>query len=305
MSAPQQVAELSAQDNRLELLLFHLGNKQRFGINVLKVKEVIPCPKLTKLPDSHPAVVGVATLRGEPLSVIDLSYAIGSGRIGGDESDACKGSVIVTEFNRTMHGFLVERVDRIIVRNWQDVLPPPRGLLTSYSSGVTQEDTSLIQILDVEKVIGEVEIVGVDESRIDASALPEELKGSRILVVDDSNMALKQTARALDVLGLTYITARNGREALAVLEKDKTAKPSDKIKMMVSDIEMPEMDGYTLTQAVRRDSDLSSLYILLHTSLNGAINTDRARAAGANDVLSKFVPEDLANEVIKGLKTTR
>ncbi len=304
MNAPQQMSDLTAQDNRLELLLFHLGNQQRFAINVLKVKEVIPCPSLTRLPDSHPAVIGVATLRGEPLSVIDLSYAIGSGRVTDADSDGCKGSIIVTEFSRAMHGFLVERVDRIIIRNWKEVLPPPKGLTTSYSSGVTQEGEAIIQVLDVEKVIGEIEVMGVDESQIDASELPEELKGSNILVVDDSNMALKQTARALDVLGLSYVMARNGREALDILEKDKMAEPAEKIRMMVSDIEMPEMDGYSLVQAVRRDSDLCNLYVLLHTSLNGAINTDRAKKAGANGVLSKFVPEDLANEVIKGLKTT-
>ena len=299
----QQMSDLTAQDNRLELLLFHLGNKQRFAINVLKVKEVIPCPALTRLPDSHPAVVGVATLRGEPLSVVDLSYAIGTGRLASEEG--CKGSVIVTEFNRSMHGFLVERVDRIIMRNWKDVLPPPKGLAASYSSGVTQEDKSIIQILDVEKVIGEVEVVGVDESQIDASELPEPLKNSRILVVDDSNMALKQTARALDVLGLPYVMAKNGREALSILKKDKETDSTDKISLMVSDIEMPEMDGYSLVQSIRRDSELSHLYVLLHTSLNGAINTDMAKKAGANAVLSKFVPEDLANEVIKGLKASQ
>ena len=112
-------------DNRLELLLFHLGNQQQFGINVLKVKEVIDCPALTQLPDSHPSVCGIATLRGESLSIIDLSKAIGKRGQYNKEGNECKGSVIVTEFNRSMQGFLVERVDRIVVREWKDILPPP------------------------------------------------------------------------------------------------------------------------------------------------------------------------------------
>ena len=299
----QEAGSIGNQDNHLELLLFHLRGDQRFGINVLKVSEVIPCPSLTKLPDSHPSVCGVATLRGESISVVDLSQAIGRGRI--HEDGDCKGSVIVTEINRTKQGFLVDRVDRIIMRDWKDVLPPPKGLGTrSYSSGVTQVENELVQILDVERIMGEVSHTTVTLDANIVSELPEAAHNQRVLVVDDSSMARSQTVKTLEQLQVPYVTAIDGKEALELLHQFNAAgaDDSDRINFVLSDIEMPEMDGYSLTKAIRQDNQLCDIYILLHTSLNGAINTERAKQCGANAFLTKFVPEDLANEVIKGMQ---
>lgn len=285
-------------ENRLELLLFHLGSGQRFGINVLKVKEVIPCPSLTKLPDSHPSTCGIATLRGESLSVIDLAKAIGKRSMTG----ACQcddgRSVIVTEFNRQMQGFLVEKVDRIVPREWADVMPPPKGLGSAiYSSGVTQIDNELIQILDVEKIMGEINNDNIDES-IAELAIGTDFK-KRILVVDDSAMARSQTSKTLDTLGVDYVVAYDGKEALAKLKAAQAE--GNAFGLLLSDIEMPEMDGYGLTHEIRKDPELTHLYILLHTSLNGAINIEKATKAGADRVLTKFVPEELAKAVVEGI----
>ena len=301
--AAHESGTIGNQDNHLELLLFSLGGKQRFGINVLKVSEVIPCPSLTKLPDSHASVCGVATLRGEAISVVDLSQAIGRGRLG--QAGNCEGSVIVTEINRTKQGFLVEAVDRIVVRDWKEVSPPPKGLgSNSYSSGVTQVDKELVQILDVERIMAEVNqqpIVISDELGKD---MPEGAHNQRVLVVDDSSMARSQTIKTLEQLQVPYLTAIDGKEALELLKSTNAvdADPAGRISFVLSDIEMPEMDGYTLTKAIRQDSQLHDLYILLHTSLNGAINTERAKQCGANAFLTKFVPNDLANEVVKGMQ---
>ncbi|MFO7603186.1 MAG: chemotaxis protein [Gammaproteobacteria bacterium] len=301
--AAQESGSVGNQDNHLELLLFHLYGAQRFAINVLKVKEVIPCPSLTKLPDSHPSVCGIATLRGEPISVVDLSRAIGRGRT--HEEGSTQGSVIVTEINRTKQGFLVERVDRIVVRDWKDVLPPPKGLgARSYASGVTQVDKELIQILDVERIMGEVSHEAVNIPDELANEVPEAAHQQRILVVDDSSMARSQTAKTLEQLNIPYVTAIDGKEALELLKKFNAsgADAAGRINFVLSDIEMPEMDGYNLTRAIRQDSQLSDIYVLLHTSLNGAINTERAKQCGANAFLTKFVPNDLASEVIKGMQ---
>lgn len=301
--ASQETGNLGSQDNHLELLLFHLRGEQRFGINVLKVSEVIPCPSLTKLPDSHPSVCGVATLRGESISVVDLSQAIGRGRLNTEGS--CKGSVIVTEINRTKQGFLVDRVDRIVVRDWKDVLPPPKGLGSrSYASGVTQVENELVQILDVERIMGEVNHAVVELNENIISELADAARNQRVLVVDDSSMARTQTVKTLEQLQIPYITAIDGKEALELLKKFNTsdADACDRINFVLSDIEMPEMDGYSLTRAIRQDNQLCDIYILLHTSLNGAINTERAKQCGANAFLTKFVPEDLASEVIKGMQ---
>jgi two-component system chemotaxis response regulator CheV len=293
------------RDNHLELLLFHLGSEQRFGINVLKVDEVIPCPSLTKLPDSHYAVRGVAHLRGETISVVDLSMAIGRGPLDmgcGEAAGERQGSIIVTEINRQKQGFLVERVDRIIVKDWMDILPPPKGLgSNSYASGVTKEDASLIQILDVERIMGEVNPDFVDVGEETAEGLTDELLQQRILVVDDSSMARNQTAKTLDQLQMSYVMARDGKEALEML-RENNRDSNNEISLVVSDIEMPEMDGYSLTREIRNDPQLSDTYVLLHTSLNGAINTQKAKQCKADDFLTKFVPNDLAQAVIKGLQ---
>lgn len=285
-------------DDRLEILLFDLGGEQRFGINVLKVKEIIPRTRLTQLPQSHPAIKGVAHLRGEPVTVISLAEAIGRGRGPAD----AEGSIIITEFNRGMQGFLVQRVHRIVYCDWKDVLPPPVGTgVGSYITGVTNVDKSLIQLLDVEKVMGEViEPTIVADAALQLSDIElGRLQQRRVLVVDDSRVARNQTLQTLEPLGVICTTARDGKEALELLQR--MANAGDLVDMVLSDIEMPEMDGYALTREIRQDPQLSRLYILLHTSLNGAINTDKANQAGANDVLTKFVPADLAHAVARGM----
>ena len=282
--------------DRLELLLFSVGTAQPFGINVLKVKEVIGCPRLTQVPQSHHSVRGVAHLRGEPLTVIDLASAIGRKSLSPGAS--CSGSVIITEFNRSMQGFLVRQVDRIVVCDWSNVLPPPRGSgARSYITGVTDIDGVLVQILDVEKVLGEV--VQVDPTMFESASTSEdkELQGHRVMVVDDSSLARSQTMQTLSTLGLDCVVARDGAEALKMLNELNGENSEWPVEMVVSDIEMPEMDGYTLTTQIRNTPSMHGLYVLLHTSLNGAINAERAVKAGANAVLTKFVPDELANAV--------
>ena len=283
--------------DRLELLLFNVGGSQPFGINVLKVKEVIPCPHLTHVPQSHSAVKGVAHLRGEPLTVIDLAMSIGRSPLQTDKDHPA--SVIITEFNRNMQGFLVRAVDRIVVCDWKNVYPPPRGSgASSYTTGVTEIEGKLVQILDVEKVLGEV--VGQNTELLDTSGLSGNLQGRRVMVVDDSSLARTQTVHTLDSLGVDSVLARDGKEALEMLIQLNAGEDrSAAIEMVISDIEMPEMDGYTLTAEIRKAPALSDLYVLLHTSLNGAINSERAEKAGANAVLTKFVPEELARAVEK------
>ena len=260
------------------------------------MKEVIPCPELTKLPESHPSTCGVATLRGESLSVIDLARSIRRTTMPGDCDD--RGTVIVTEFNRQMQGFLVEKVDRIVGKEWKDILPPPKGLGSAiYASGVTKLDDELIQIVDVEKIMGEITNEDIDSSI--AEMVVDSRFKKRILIVDDSAMARSQTAKTLDKLGIEYDTAVNGREAL---QKLRDAQHTDSpFGVLLSDIEMPEMDGYTLTHEVRLDPNLTHLYILLHTSLTGAINQQKADKAGADSVLTKFVPIELARAVVSAM----
>ena len=139
--------------NRLELLTFRLNRRQRYGINVFKVKEVLQCPKLTTMPNLHPLVKGIALIRGQTISVIDMSLATGGRPI--DDLDNC--FVIISEFNRSIQGFLVSSVERIINMNWESILPPPKGAgKANYLTAVTEIDNELVEILDVEKILDEI-----------------------------------------------------------------------------------------------------------------------------------------------------
>lgn len=287
--------------NRLELLLFHLGGKQTFGINVFKVREVIQCPPLSHLPKSHPAVCGVATIRGKTLPVIDLSMAIGSRPLG----DAGNCFAIVTEYNRSVQGLLVKCVNRIINMKWEAILPPPKGAgKDNYLTAVTQFDDQMIEILDVEKVFSEVMHCSTEISNAVVDGAEKRDIQPHVLVVDDSSVARNQIKRTLDQINVSYTLAVDGREALEVLQE--WVKQDDpvlqRLSMVISDIEMPEMDGYTLTTEIRKDPRLKDFYVLLHSSLSGVFNDAMVKQVGADQFIAKFSADDLATVVLKRLQ---
>jgi len=289
--------------NRLELLMFRLNGRQRFGINVFKVKEVLQCPPLTILPKLNPVVRGVAHIRGQTISVIDLSLATGGRPI----EDLSKAFIIISEYNRSIQGFLVGSVERIININWESILPPPKGTgKFSYLTAVTEVDKELVEILDVEKILHEVAPVKTDISaEILATATDIDKKAIEkvILVVDDSSVARNQIKKAVSDLGFKIVLAKDGRDGLNKLREMAVDGPiSEQVALMISDIEMPEMDGYTLTAEVRNDQSLNDLYIILHTSLSGVFNQAMVTKVGANDFIAKFNPDELAGAVLKALK---
>ncbi|HEB96201.1 MAG TPA: chemotaxis protein CheV [Sedimenticola thiotaurini] len=292
-----------AGHNRLELLLFRLSTRQRFGINVFKVQEVIHCPTLTRIPGSSPVVQGVAKLRGRTITVMDLSLAIGGPPL--EDYDQC--FVIVTEYNRRVQGFLVGSVERIVNLNWEAVMPPPRGVADGcYMTAVTQVDDELVEIIDVEKVLKEVmgdnEVIsdGIIDESIDHG-------GRTVMVVDDSSVARNQIRRVLEQLQVDSMLCNDGHEALQRLRDmaDAGQPVTERIAMVISDVEMPKMDGYTLTASIRRDPDLEGLHVLLHSSLSGVFNEAMVKRVGANRFLAKYEPDELATIVQEQLKTHR
>ncbi|MBF0255565.1 MAG: chemotaxis protein CheV [Gammaproteobacteria bacterium] len=281
--------------NRLELLLFRLHGRQLFGINVFKVQEVIQCPPLTKVPKAHPVVRGIANMRGNTISVMDLSMAIGGMPL--DDLKSC--FVIVTEYNRAIQGFIVGSVDRIINMNWSEIKPPPRGAAaSSYMTAVTQVENELVEIIDVEKVMAEV--LGKSD-RVNEETLVDQADTSQqhVLVVDDSVVARHQVTNVLNQLGVGYTECRNGREALDQLQAwNAEGKHLESwLAMVISDIEMPSMDGYSLTSAIRREPGCENLYVILHTSLSGIFNESMTNKVGANQFLPKYDPNVLAKAV--------
>lgn len=288
--------------NRLELLLFRLNSRQRFGINVFKVREVLQCPKLTRMPKLNSFVRGVAHIRGKTISVIDLSMATGGKRIENVENSF----IIISEYNRSVQGFLVGSVERIVNTNWDAILPPPQGTGdTSYLTAVTEIEDELIEILDVEKILNEISPLSTDVS----DAVKENLstvgnENKIIFIADDSSVARNQVKKALMNIGLEIEMAKNGKDALDRLKElaAETGNINDKVALLVSDIEMPEMDGYTLTAEIRNDPTLARLKVVLHTSLSGVFNQAMVAKVGADDFLAKFQPDELATSVQQWLE---
>lgn len=289
-----------AGHNRFELLLFKLAGRQRFGINVFKVQEVIQCPSLTQIPKAHSVICGVAHLRGKTIPVLDLSMAIGMRAL----DRGLESYVIVTEYNRTIQGFLVGAVDRIINIGWDQVNAPPSGAgKESYLTAVTEFDKELIEVIDVEKVMKEV--IGGQESASE-EMIDQDVSGSgdRVLIVDDSSVARNQVKRVCTQVGIECMTLKDGLEAWEHLSQlaDEGINIAKHYSMIISDVEMPRMDGYTLATKIKSHAEMKDVFLILHTSLSGVFNTSMVEKVGANKFLAKFDPDTLVKTIQEQLK---
>ncbi|WP_439134158.1 chemotaxis protein [Pseudomaricurvus sp.] len=292
-------------ENRLELLMFRLAGRQLFALNVFKIQEVVNLPKLTALPHSNPHVVGVTHLRNQTISVIDLSAAIGGRSLKNQEN--C--NLIVTEYNRSIQAFLVGAVDRIVNLNWELVLPPPKGAgRNHFLTAITRMDDEIVEILDVERVLADIVPYETDVSEeiLDHElvdyALSKELK---ILMADDSITAYRQASATLSNIGIETVYQPDGLNALRHLKEltEQGVDVQSEYLMLVTDAEMPEMDGYRLTHEIRSDPALKDLHVILHTSLSGSFNLAMVKKVGCDDFLSKFQPDELAEKVQGYMRT--
>ena len=289
-------------ENRLELLMFRLRGNQVFAINVFKVQEVVQLPPLTAMPKSHPAITGVAHLRGRSVPVIDLSMAIG--RRPMNTGEAC--NLIVTEYNQSVQGFLIGSVDRIINLNWDTILPPPKGTGNKhFLTAFTRVEDRIVEILDVERVLADIIPLSTQvSSGVKDHTLKELVAGKnlRILSVDDSVTAINQireTVNHLD-LDIEFCTESDGLQGLNCLTTwaEEGFDFDKKFLMLITDAEMPEMDGYRLTHEIRNNPKLKDMFVVMHTSLSGSFNKAMVDKVGCNEFLSKFQPDHLA-EVIQ------
>lgn len=291
-------------ENRLELLLFRLAGRQVFALNVFKIQEVVQVPDITAMPHRHAVVRGVTHLRNQTISVIDLSAAIGLKPL----VDITDCNMIVTEYNRSIQGFLVKSVDRIVNLNWDVVLPPPSGSGRShFLTAITHIDNNIVEVLDVERVLADIipYDTRVSQAVLD-SQLVEKAKAAKLklLMADDSSTALSQVRDTLKHLGVEVIGVQDGLQALQLLRR-WVAEGIDvysHIFMVITDAEMPEMDGYRLTHEIRKDPALRDLFIVLHTSLSGSFNHAMVEKVGCNGFLSKFQPDALAEVVQQRMK---
>jgi two-component system, chemotaxis family, chemotaxis protein CheV len=269
-------------ENRLEILLFQLSGPQLFALNVFKIREVLTLPALTQMPQRHPHVAGVIHLRGQTIPVIDLSGAIGLQPIEAKRDS----TIIVTEYNLSVQAFLVGSVDRIMNLNWDTVQPPPKGAgRAHYLTAITRlENMRLVEIIDVEKVLAEI--------------VPFNTRVSEELL-EDPPTGINQLRDTLSQLQLTMHVATDGLKALRMLQAwaDSGEDMNQRLLMVITDAEMPEMDGYRLTAEIRKDPRLKDLFVVLHTSLSGNFNKAMVEKVGCDGFLSKFQPDQLVETV--------
>lgn len=303
LSSVDQRTNLVGQ-NRLELLIFRLGKGQRFAINVFKVQEVVKLPKLRPVPHSHPHVRGVAQLRGKAVPVIDLGLAIGLGPIKDVES----ASLIVAEYNRSVQAFMIGAIETIVNLNWEDILPPPKGTgRQHYLTAITRVGEDIVEVLDVERVLADIAPMNTSVSK---AVLDEDLTararalGLKALVAEDSATALGQVRETLADLGIAVDAAQDGLQALQRLKAVAASgrKVTDEYLLLVTDAEMPEMDGYRLTAEIRAAPELAPLHVIMHTSLSGSFNHAMVQKVGCDGFLSKFAPDELAQQVLQRLR---
>lgn len=291
-----------AGTNKLEILLFALGldnrtgRRETFGINVFKVREVMRTPPITSGPDMPPAVKGMVSLRGTLVPVVDLAAYIGM------QPDSPRDIMIVTEYNGKTQGFLVESVDTILRLDWEQMRVPPQMLTSNLGGLVTAvtelPDDRLVMMLDVERVLAET--AKEDDALIFSGIAPLGRDDLTVLFADDSSVARGQIERTLAVLGVKHISAVNGRAAWDELQRIATlargaGKPvKDYVQLVLTDVEMPEMDGYLLTKNIKSDPRFSSIPVIMHSSLSSMSNQQLGHAVGVDEYVPKFEPHRLA-----------
>lgn len=302
MSSIDQRTQLVGE-NRLELLMFKLGSRHTFALNVFKVREVITIPKVNQMPGSHANIKGVIDYRGNSIPIIDLRAAI---KLNKNNAHYEAQNIIITEYNRSVQGFLIGQIMNIVNTSWSDIQPPPtsagkNNYLTAFTRVENDGVTELVEIIDVEKVLSEIieYDTSISEGVLDAE-IKESLLGQKVLIVDDSATARWQVRETLTQLGIEVIEEKDGLGALELLQSwaDEGKKVTEQILMMFTDAEMPRMDGYRLTAEVRKDERMSDLFIALNTSLSGSFNEAMVEKVGCNRFISKFQP-DLLVEVVQ------
>jgi two-component system chemotaxis response regulator CheV len=297
-----------AGTNKLEILMFTLGldnrsgRRETYGINVFKVREVMRIPSITKAPDMPASVEGMVSLRGVLVPVIDLA------KYTNMQTDTQPSIMIVTEYNGHTQGFLVEAVDTILRLDWASMKVPPEMLnaqLGGLVVAVTElSDKRLVMMMDVEKVLSDTGNFGTDEILF-KHIKPIAQSNRTVFYVDDSPVARKQISRTLDAMGVHYIAAVNGHKAWEELKRladsaDIAHIPvSDLIQVILTDVEMPEMDGYMLTRKIKEDQRFANIPVLMHSSLSSLSNQQLGKAVGVDEYVPKFEPQKLSQTLIR------
>jgi two-component system chemotaxis response regulator CheV len=300
-------------NSMFEMLLFRLGEApgtgrhELFGMNVFKVREILVMPEITAMANASPNIMGVANIRGQMITVVNLP------RIMGCSLDKPPGLLLVTEFSRTAQGFAVEEVSEIVRLEWKRVLSA-EGTGGNLVTSVAKLDGDgihdrLVQVLDVEQILRDVfpndTPVIQDE---DIGSTVKIAPGTVILAADDSAVARMMIEEGLKAMNVNYIMTKNGKEAwdrlrsISVQAEREGKPPESKIALVLSDLEMPEMDGFTLTRNIKQDARFANIPVIIHSSLTGTTNEEHVKKVGADAYVAKFDAVELAAVIQKVLK---
>ncbi|QEA13568.1 chemotaxis protein [Comamonas flocculans] len=305
-----------AGSNKFEMLMFRLGKdkalgqSELFGINVFKIREIMAMPAITPVVGADRCSLGVVNLRGQVIPVFDLPHIVGC------TPETGLNILLVTEYGRTTQAFAVESVEDIARLDWKQVIPAEasgnvKSLVTSFAR--LDDDGSgqqrLAQVLDVEAIVQmvtpEAERHTVEGKQLGAKV---RMQGEAIvLAADDSFVARALLEQELKALGASYELVKSGREAwerlnaLAEVAEAENKSIHDKVGLVLTDLEMPEMDGFTLTRNIKHDARFAGVPVLIHSSLSGTTNEDLVRKVGANGYVAKFEATELANAIRSAL----
>jgi two-component system chemotaxis response regulator CheV len=314
-SVQQEIDERSnlTNSNKFELLLFRLGadangeHSELYGINVFKIREIVAMPEVTAVAGSAPHMLGVVNLRGQIISVMDLPGIVGVTPKTG------LNIMLVTEFARTTQAFAVESVDEIVRLDWGQVLSAEGSTAGGMVTSIARLDgdvsnTRLAQVLDVETILRKM--VPTDGKDVDPETIGPKLllkPGTIILAADDSVVARTLIEQGLTAMGAPFVMTKSGKEAWERLQhiadgaKAEGIPVEDRVSLVLTDLEMPEMDGFTLTRLIKQDARFSKIPVVIHSSLSGKTNEDHVKGVGADAYVAKFVAEELAETIRKVL----
>lgn len=297
------------QSNRFELLLFRLGTPahgskaELFGINVFKLREIVPMPAYTKPAGIRPPVMGVVNIRDQIIPVIDLPSLLGC------RAESGLNILLITEYARSVQAFAVESVDNIVRLDWSQVHTAEKAVNGQYITSIASlnddaQSSELAMVIDVEQILYDIAPADHQLHAGKISAQAQQIKaGATAIVAEDSRVArvmLEKAMAAMAIPARMHVTGQQAWESIEKLLKeaqDEGVPVSDKIALVLTDLEMPEMDGFTLTRKIKSDPRLSGIPVVIHSSLSGSANVDHIRKVNADGYVAKFEINELSSVI--------
>ncbi|EKQ5112590.1 chemotaxis protein CheV [Salmonella enterica] len=295
--------------NRFELLLFRLGTSlheqksELFGINVFKLREIVPMPAFTRPAGMKAPLLGMVNIRDQVIPVIDLPA------VAGCKPETGLNILLITEYARSVQAFAVESVENIMRLDWQQVHTAEKAVNGRYITSIAclddnKETNNLALVLDVEQILYDIVPSSHDLRATNLKTNKFYITpGAVAIVAEDSKVARAMLEKGLNAMGiphLMHVTGKDAWERIQQLAQEAEAegKPiSEKIALVLTDLEMPEMDGFTLTRKIKTDERLKKIPVVIHSSLSGSANEDHIRKVQADGYVAKFEINELSSVI--------